>query len=465
VTYTEKAYTEEADTEQADVEQAAAADPQRELAGPAPSVARRASGQPLSAASWDDLRQLFSLEPGIVHLNTGTVGVLPYAVEDEYDRVTRQWAGGLLDVYRPTMFTEYRAAIGRSYGVDGDEIVISHNATEAVARVINGLDLHAGDEAVVTTHECYSVLSNLNLVRNRHGLSLKVLTPPSGYQASADEIVALFEQAITPRTKVFAFSAISLWTGTMMPLRALCELAQRHGIITVVDGALMSGMLDESLRASGADFIACSGSKYQCGPLGSGILYVRNKVFGEYNPLPLPTLWPVISTWYPMIGSPPPRSSTSVESYDIGDYLQSAGSANIARGAALAKACQLWDEIGRDRIQRRVMALGDHARERVLERFGERAMYSPGADRRLRSPLVAFNPFREAADHWNVKKISALTERLAAEHRIWVRWTEFDVPQSPHQHYAARISPHIFNDVEEIDQAVAQIAAVAEELS
>jgi selenocysteine lyase/cysteine desulfurase len=432
--------------------------PPQEVAEPLPEPALR-------EVSWDGIRKLFALEAGITHLNTGTVGVLPYAVEDEYDRVRRHWAGGLVDVYRPTMFTEYRAAIGRSYGADGDEIVISHNATEAVARVINGLDLHAGDEAVVTSHECYSVLSNLNLVRNRHGLSLTVLTPPSGYRASAEEMVALFEQAITPRTKVFAFSAISLWTGTRMPLRALCRLAQQHGIITVIDGALMSGMLESDLRASGADFIACSGSKYQCGPLGSGILYVRNKVFEQYNPLPLPTLWPVISTWYPMTGAPPPRSSTSIESYDIGDYLQSAGSGNIARGAALAKACQLWDEIGRDRIERRVYELGDYARERVLECFGERAMYSPGADRRLRSPLVAFNPFREAADHWNVKKISALTERLAAEHRIWIRWTEFDVPHSPHQHYAARISPHIFNDVAEIDHAVATIAAVAEDLS
>lgn len=420
---------------------------------------------PLRRASWDDIRELFALEPGTIHLNSGTVGVMLHPVQEEYDRVTRHWAGGLGDVYGPTLFTEHRAAIGTSYGVDGDEIVISHNATEAVARIINGLDLHAGDEAIATTHECYSVLSNLNLVRNRHGLSVKVLTLPSGYDVTADEIVALFEEAITPRTKVLAFSAITLWTGTRMPLRRLCELAQRHGLITVVDGALVAGMLDSSLRATGADFIACSGSKYQCGPLGTGILYVRNKVFPEFNPLPLPTIWPVISTWYPMIGSPPPRSSTSVESYDVGDFLQSAGSANIARAAALAKACAIWDAIGRERIERRIMNLADYAREGILDRFGKRAVYSPGADEQLRSPLIAFNPFRDPRDGFNVKKIAALTERLAAEHRIYVRWTEFDVPHSPHQHYAARICTHIFNNCDEIDLAVATIARVAEEVA
>ena len=89
---------------------------------------------------------------------------MPRAVLDVYDEVTRAWTGGLLDVYQPTMFAEYRELIGRAYGVDEDEIVISHSATEGVARVIHGLDLHAGDEVIATSHECYSVLSNFNLV-------------------------------------------------------------------------------------------------------------------------------------------------------------------------------------------------------------------------------------------------------------------------------------------------------------
>jgi selenocysteine lyase/cysteine desulfurase len=431
-------------------------------AADAPGTGRTGS---LRDASWQTIQGLFALEPGAIHLNTGTVGVMPHAVLDVHDEVTRAWSGGLLDVYQPTMFAEYRELIGRAYGVDEDEIVISHSSTEGVARVINGLDLRAGDEVIATSHECYSVLSNFNLLRNRHGISLKVLTPPSGYRVSADEIVALFERAITPRTRVLAFSAITLWTGTLMPVRALCQLAQRHGLITVVDGALVTGMLDLDMRELGADFISCSGAKYQCGPLGTSILYIRNKVFPEYNPLPLPTLWPVISTWYPMVGDTPPRSTTRVASYNIGDYLQIAGSGSIARGAALAKACEMWDEIGRDRIERRVLELGEYARERILERFGERAMFSPGADPTLRSPLIAFNPFRRPEDAWDVKKVMALTDRLAAEHRISIRWTEFDVPGSPHQHYAARVAMHIFNDHDQLDLALATLARVADEIS
>lgn len=420
---------------------------------------------PLREASWETIRKMFALDPSTTHLNTGTVGAMPHEVLDTLDRVTRQWTGGLMDVYRPAMFTEYREAIGRSYGVDGDEMVICHNATEGVARIINGLDLHEGDEVIATSHECYSVLSNFNLLRNRYGITLTVLTPPSGYDVRAEDIVEMFERAITPRTKVLAFAGITLFTGTLMPVRALCELAQRHGLTTVIDGALLPGLFHCDLRAVGADFIACSGSKFQCGPLGTGLLYVRNKVHPEHNPLPLPVFWPVISTWYPMMGSPPPRTRTSVESDNIGDYLQSAGSANLARGAALARACTLWDEIGRERIEQRAMTLGNYCRQRIAERFGTQALYSPGADPRLRSPLVAFNPFRRPEDAWNIKKFMAYVDRLEGEYRVWSRWTEFDVPGSPHQHYAARLCTHLFNTEDEIDRTVQILVKLADEMS
>jgi enediyne biosynthesis protein CalE9 len=419
----------------------------------------------LGSASWEDIRKLFALTPGSSHLNTGTVGAMPHAVLDTVDRVTREWTGGLMDVYPPGMYAAHRAAIGQSYGVDADEMVITHNATEGVARVIHGLDLAAGDEVVTTTHECYSVLSNFNLLRNRFGIKVKTITPPTGYDVRTEEIVEAFEAAITPRTKVLAFAGITLFTGTMLPMRRLCELAHRHGLITVIDGALLPGMLDIDMRATGADFISCSGSKFQCGPLGTGLLYVRNKIHPEHNPLPLPTFWPVISTWYPMKGSPPPRTATSVESDNIADYLQSAGSASIARGAALAKACEMWDEIGRKRIEHRIFALAEYARERIAECFGPAAMYSPGVDTRLKSPLIAFHPFRRPEDAWNVKKVNEFVGRLESEHRIWTRWTEFDVPGSPHQHYAARLTTHIFNSFDEVDRAVTVMHRLADDLS
>lgn len=418
----------------------------------------------LHAASWDSIRSLFALQSGPVHLNTGTVGAMPHEVLDVYENVTREWTGSLRNIYPPSLYPEYRAIIAADFGVDQDEIAICHNSTEAMSRIIAGLDLGAGDEVLTTTHECFSVLSNLNLAHNRHGLTVTQLTPPSGPDVRAEDLVEMFEAAITPRTRAMFFAAVTLFTGTRMPIRELCDLAQRHGLITAMDGALLPGMLDADLRALGVDFMSGSGSKFQCGPLGTGLLYARNKVIPRHNPLPLPAFWPVISTWYPLLGPMPPRTTTEVATCNLGDYLQSAGSANIARAAALARACEIWDAIGRDRIERHILALGDYARQRVAERFGPGALYSP-QDPALRSPLVAFKPFPAARDAWNGKKIDVLVDRLEREDRIWVRWIEFDVPDSPHLHYAVRLCTHLFNTTGEVDQAIDAIARLAGQLA
>ncbi|MFD0204384.1 MULTISPECIES: aminotransferase class V-fold PLP-dependent enzyme [Saccharothrix] len=419
----------------------------------------------LATASWERIRDIFALDPATTHLNTGTVGAIPHEVAETYERVTRQWAGGLANIYPPSLYPDYRARIAPDFGVDQDELVICHNATEGISRIIAGLDLGPDDAVLTTSHECFSVLSNFNLAHHRFGVRVDLVTLPSGPDITAEQVVATFEAALTPRTKVMAFAATTLFTGTRMPIRALCDLAQRHGVITIADGALLPGVLDVNLRELGLDFLAGSGSKFQCGPLGTGLLYVRNKVFPEHNPLPLPRFWPVISTWYPLMGDMPKRTTTSVETCNMGDYLQSAGSASIGRAAALAKACEIWNRIGRRRIEERALELGWYAKRRVVELFGEPALYSPLHDQRLHAPLVAFKPFRAPEDAWNINKIMRFVDRLESEHRIWIRWVEFEVPGSPHMHYAARVCTHLFNNHDEIDRALKVMARLADEMS
>ncbi|WP_067499267.1 aminotransferase class V-fold PLP-dependent enzyme [Actinoplanes sp. TFC3] len=419
----------------------------------------------LHAAPWERIRDLFPLDHGTAHLNSGTVGVMPHAVLDTYTRVTREWTGSLANIYPPSLYPQDRAAIAADFGVAQDEMVICHNATEGMARIVAGLDFRAGDEVLTTTHECFSVLSNLNLAHNRYGVQVRKLTLPTGYDVTTEQILDLFESAITPRTKAMFFAAVTLFGGVRMPIRQLCTMAQRRGIITVVDGALLPGMLDSDLRELGVDFLVGSGSKWQCGPLGTGLLYVRNRVTPA-NPLPLPVFWPVISTWYPLEGAPPPRSHPdTTATNNIGDYLQSAGSASVARAAALARACEIWNMIGRNRIQERVLELGRYAKRRIAETLGPQALYSPTADERLNSPLTTFHPFRAGEDAHDGMKFETLVARLEQEDRVWIRWVEFDVPGSARMRYAARFCTHLFNSEDDVDRALRAVVRLAAQLS
>lgn len=97
----------------------------------------------------------------------------------------------------------------------------------------------------------------------------------TGAPALQEQVAA--EAAITPHTKVLEWAAVTFTTGTTMPTRPLAELVHRHGLITLVNGPHLPGQFAFNVHGLGIDFLSGSGSKYQCGPMGTGILYARNK--------------------------------------------------------------------------------------------------------------------------------------------------------------------------------------------
>lgn len=427
------------------------------------------AGTAADVSSWagaplGHLRDLFPLGSDTMHLNTGTIGSAPRPVLDLLDGTDREFARMPRDPYPPTTFAEARQSIADSLGCDYDELVIAHNTTHTMGQIFGGLDLREGDEVITTDHECYSVQAHLNMLHNRRGVVVKKITPLLGPHWTAEDYVAQFESAITSRTKVIEFAGITFTTGTMLPIRQLAEMAHRYGVTTVMDGAHLPGLINTPLREYGVDFIGASGSKWQCGPMGTGILYIRNKVLPEFNPLPLPAFWPIISIWYPIEGELPLRQPSGEATFDIAEQLQKAGTASPGKANALAKACQIWDQIGRDRIERHAVGLNTYLQERIVDHWGEKVMYCPVRDQRLVSAITTFNPF--GPEHaTNIEKNMAFVARLEEELNAVMRWTFFPAPDSPHMHFGVRVCTHLYNSRDEIDRLVDGMIRLSREIA
>ncbi|MBT5876092.1 MAG: aminotransferase class V-fold PLP-dependent enzyme, partial [Candidatus Latescibacteria bacterium] len=95
--------------------------------------------------------------------------------------------------------------------------------------------------------------------------------------ADEDEIVKIFEKAIRPETKVLSFCHVTCTTVWRLPVKKICEMARKRGIITVVDGAQSVGMIGVDLEDIGCDFFASSTHKWLFTPKGTGILYIREE--------------------------------------------------------------------------------------------------------------------------------------------------------------------------------------------
>ncbi|MCH7538395.1 MAG: aminotransferase class V-fold PLP-dependent enzyme [Proteobacteria bacterium] len=76
-------------------------------------------------------------------------------------------------------------------------------------------------------------------------------------------------------------------TGQILPVRQVVEMARRHGIPVIVDGAHTFAHFDFNHDDLGCDYYATSLHKWLFAPHGTGLLYVRRDKIGD--------LWPMMA--------------------------------------------------------------------------------------------------------------------------------------------------------------------------
>ncbi len=400
----------------------------------------------------------FDLDPNLLYMNIGTTGSTPahlLTAFDEYNRLVafnpRETLGGTGPM---------RAAIAPGFGCVTDEIVMSYNTTDGMNKILAGLELGPGDEIITTNHEHPGGNGPMNLLQHRSGVVIKRVVLPVGNKQTAQDYVDLFAAQITPATKALVFSAPTYLTGTMLPFRRLALLAQQHGLMTVVDGAHATGMFNLDFHSTGIDFWGCSGHKWQCGPGGTGILYIRNRV-SEHNPLPLFNFWPTNTNNTTLTG---PRTNANAASYQIGARVQGIGNPNYPMLKVFEGCCTFWDEIGRQAIEDHDLALSAYLKQLIAAQWGVGSLYSPMGDPELVSGLTSFHPFHHISQVLSTAQATAeaqrantFVERLRTQYGIVIRNTSVPVAGSPGNHTPMRISTHLFHGVNDVRRLVASM--------
>jgi isopenicillin-N epimerase len=351
------------------------------------------------------------LDPATPYFAAGQKGSQPIPILNRFKEGLDQIAKDPFPVYLEPSATT-RQKIAKSYGATVDEIAISRNTTDAISMILHGIDWQNGDELLASTMEYPNCVATMLRIAGRFGVKIRQFGLPIAHSATADEILASIQRQIRPgKTKVLFFSCPIQPAGIMMPTRRIAQLAQQHGIITIVDGAHYGGQFVPKLDEMGIDFWGISGHKWQCGPGGTGILYTRNRPHAA-NSTPLPRFYLVRSgdLHAPTDGSRP-------ADFDIGAALSLYGFPESADWRALGEVCVLWDSLGRQRIENYILALGEYFRRRLIKAFGETALLQPLYDPELKSGIIAFNPFPKPEQRRSTKICGEFRDRMFKEYR------------------------------------------------
>jgi isopenicillin-N epimerase len=179
--------------------------------------------------------------------------------------------------FGPPALARHLASVAGFLGAGTDEIAFTTGTIDGLGIVARGLDLQAGDEVLISSHERPAVVGPWQIEAARRGVKLIDL-PPGPAPGTPEAIVARYAAVMTPRTRVLLLSHVQATDGTVMPLRELCALARANNAFTLVDGGLAPGQIDVQLAQLGCDAYATSFHRWTNASWGVGALYVRRDV-------------------------------------------------------------------------------------------------------------------------------------------------------------------------------------------
>ena len=293
----------------------------------------------------------------LVYLDNAATSQKPRVVIDAltryYERENANIHRGvhLLSVEATEAHDAARRAVQRFLNTASEnEIVFVRGATEAinlVAQTYGRAHVGEGDEVLVTAMEHHSNIVPWQILCEEKHARLRVVPIDDSGELLLDE----FEKLIGPRTRIVAVTHVSNALGTVNPIREIVQMAHRHGVPVLVDGAQSVPHMNVDVRALDCDFYAFSGHKVY-GPTGIGVLY------GKYA---------LLESMPPYQGGGDMISSVTFEKtiYKKPPSKFEAGTPNIAGAIGLGVALDYMTSLGMERVAAHEHRLLDYATRKI----------------------------------------------------------------------------------------------------
>lgn len=153
-----------------------------------------------------------------------------------------------------------------------DHVLFTLNGTDSLNLVLKGL-VRPGDHVVTTAMDHNSVLRPLAALQARGQVEHTIVpVDPHTTRLTADDIAA----ALRPETRLVAINHASNVTGVLQPVKEVAALCRERGVICLVDAAQSAGHVPIEFAEWGFDALATPGHKGLLGPLGTGVLVLRD---------------------------------------------------------------------------------------------------------------------------------------------------------------------------------------------
>lgn len=234
-----------------------------------------------------DLRPLFALEDGSLHLNHGSYGATPRAVLEAQST----WRARM--EAEPSRFMEFefrpalRAAATRLapyVGAAGDRLALVENPTQAVNAILRSLDLKPGDRILINDQTYGAVRNTVRFVCSMTEAEIAEWKLPFPAE-SPEQALAAFEAALAETgPRIAIIDHVTSATALALPVAEMTAAARDAGALVLVDGAHAPGMMALDIEALGADWYTGTCHKWMFAAKGCAFLWAGDRVIDRLHP-------------------------------------------------------------------------------------------------------------------------------------------------------------------------------------
>ena len=396
----------------------------------------------------------------LVYLDSGATSQKPTVVLDaernyyeQHNAAVHRGAHALAELATED-FEAARVTIAGFVGARAKDLVFTKNATESLnlvsyafsnATALNnrGADLidprfvlNPGDSIVITEMEHHANLIPWQEVCRKTGATLRWI--PLTDEGRLD--LTHLEDLIDHTTKVVSVVHQSNILGTVNPVKMLMDRAHAVGAIGIIDGCQSVPHMPVDVHHLGADLVAWSGHK-MLGPTGIGCLWGTEEILEAMPPFITGGSMIQMVEMEKSTFAPPPQKFE-------------AGTPVVAQAVALAAGARYLEKIGMSAVADHEFKLAEYTVDALNALVGVRIIGPANAHERGSAVSFVVDGLHPH-DVGQVLDSRGVAVRVG-HHCAWPTCRRFAVPST------TRISPYIYNDTSDIDEAIDGIVAAQE---
>ncbi|MBC8516207.1 MAG: aminotransferase class V-fold PLP-dependent enzyme [Nitrosopumilus sp.] len=313
-----------------------------------------------------------------------------------------------------------RKTIAKIISCQPDEVILTQSTTDGINFVANGLSFDNNSNMIIRgmTHEHHSNL--YPWLKLNEKISIKNLSIDSNGFFKLDDL----ESLIDDNTKLVALSHALYNTGSILPVEEIGKILHNK-VPFFIDSAQSIGCIGNiDVSKIQCDFMSFNGSKWLCGPMGTGLFYCNRKSSELLEPKTIGGESAII------------YDDSKLAYKELPDKFQT-GFRNYVGIVGLESSANYLLDFGMNNIREKNQHLSNLLREE-LSKIPNIVLYGP-EDQNYRTSIVSFNikgfDSQEIVDKLEKQNI-VLAVREIMENKI------------------VRASPHFFNTESQILQVI-----------